>query len=94
MSSELSAKPPPFDIAAMSSDQNISSCYEAAETAIKQAEILRRRQPIPDLNEMRYAGYYALRYAELPAGDKRGEECRKRVCQGVNRFLARSRKYG
>lgn len=57
MSSELSAKPPPFDIAAMSSDQNISSCYEAAETAIKQAEILRRRQPIPDLNEMRYAGF-------------------------------------
>ncbi len=43
---------------------------------------------------MRYAGYYALRYAELPAGDKRGEECRKRVRQGVNRFLARSRKYG
>ncbi|MCC8021365.1 MAG: hypothetical protein LIO63_05235 [Akkermansia sp.] len=47
MSSELSAKPPPFDIAAMSSDQNISSCYEAAETAIKQAEILRQRQPSP-----------------------------------------------
>lgn len=49
---------------------------------------------IPDLNEMRYAGYYALRYAELPAGDKRDKECRKRVRQGVNRFLARSRKYG
>lgn len=72
MSSKLSEKK---SLAEQETEHStIGRYYDQAETAIKQAEVLCLCKPVPALNEMRYAGYHAIRYVELPEGQEKEEE--------------------
>ncbi|WP_419527419.1 hypothetical protein [Akkermansia sp.] len=75
MSSNPSVKQPPVNQEFEHSE--ICQYYELAETAIKQSEVLCKRKPVPALNEMRYAGYHAILFSELPDGMEKEEERHK-----------------
>ena len=59
----------------MSEIHDLEEAYREAEEAIRRVEVYTKKVPVPAVNEMRYAGYHALRH--LVVGED-GEKARER----------------
>lgn len=57
---------------------SLAEAFRDAEAAIRKVEVFVNKVPVPALNEMRYAGYHAIRYL-LAEEHQRAEEISKTI---------------
>lgn len=55
--------------------RDLEEAYHEAEEAIRRVEVYTKKVPVPAVNEMRYAGYHALRHLIV---EEDGEKARER----------------
>ena len=63
----------------MSENRDLEEAYREAEEAIRRVEVCAKRIPVPAVNEMRYAGYHALKYLTTEEGKEKSREWEKAI---------------
>lgn len=63
----------------MSGVRDLEEAYHEAEEAIRRVEVYTKKVPVPAVNEMRYAGYHALRHLIVEEDGEKEREREKAI---------------